>query len=185
MSIEITLQQRLDMEEEIKIKILMERTNQYIEEHAQRILGINGDKRNTKLCKSLISGDKCDHKVCYFAHSLEELKKTECNFGLDCYLVSRGSFNRYENCSHKVCRFIHPNESNESYARRLNLEYKIEIKVPHEIFIECLEMTTSKNIKNFSIAVLKNNDYIVKAPKFLKNDISNLLKDKDLTQYHF
>ena len=183
MSTEITLQQRLDMEEELKIKLLIEYTNRYIEEHAQRIYG--GDKRNTKLCKSLISGKKCEYKMCYFAHSLEELKKRNCHFGFSCYLVSRTSFNRYENCSHKVCRFIHPNESNESYARRLNIEFKIEIKVPHEIFMECLELITFKNIKKFTITALKNNDHIVKAPDFLKNDISNLLKEKELNQYHF
>jgi len=185
MSVEITLQQRLDMEEEIKIRILMERTNQYIEDHAQRLLGINGHNRNTKLCKSLTSGKKCEHKVCYFAHSLEELKKTPCNFGFNCYLVSRVKFNRYENCSHKVCRYIHPNESNESYASRLNLEYNVQIKVPHEIFMECLEILASKRIKNFMLCVLKKDEYILKSPQFLKDDITNLLIEKQLSQYHF
>ena len=183
MSIEITIQQRLDMEEEAKIRILMDRVNEYIDHHAQKILGLSPERRNTKLCKSLTTGEKCEHKVCYFAHSLEELKKTRCNFGMNCYLVSKTSLNGYDNCNHKICRYIHPNESNESYARRLGIEYKLVLQVPHEIFIETLELLSLRNLKNFSLSALPNNCHLVKVPKFLQDNISNFLKEKNLTEY--
>ena len=180
------LQRQQEDEEEQKIKIIMEKTNEYINEHAQQFIKNEkpDPRQNTRLCKSVINGENCIHKKCNFAHSVDDLKKTTCNFGYNCFHVCKSGQTSYKNKSDRVCNYIHPNESNESYAKRIGVEYKkITVEVPYEIFEETLQLLASKNIKYFTITMLKNSDKEVKIPNSLMLDILKLMERKNCGGY--
>lgn len=93
----------------------------------------------TKMCRSITDGVPCPHtsngKVCRFAHSIDELAKSECFFGTKCRftrLVDGVVMNN--NKADKVCQFWHPNETDESYGKRLGI--KVEPKQP-KAYIPC------------------------------------------------
>jgi len=81
----------------------------------------------TQMCRSVIQGKKCYHTNCRFAHSVDQLTKRNCRFGLQCKFVRHVGQGRY--ISHKFgrtgksCACYHPNETDQSFCLRLNLKY--------------------------------------------------------------
>jgi hypothetical protein len=79
----------------------------------------------TSLCHSIERGEDCPHgKNCRFAHSLEELKTTNCFFGDQCKFV-HNSTGKWYNKGYKICKHIHPGESNENFLHRTKNEQDI------------------------------------------------------------
>jgi hypothetical protein len=66
--------------------------------------------KNTNMCIYAIKGKKCPRKICYFAHSKDELELVKCFFGISC---------RHINDKTKLCKFIHPNETVDEYMDRI------------------------------------------------------------------
>lgn len=62
----------------------------------------------TRPCPSQLGSGSCVNKSCTYAHSMEELKHMECNFG--------------DKCTKKdtTCNFKHPAESVEEFRKRIN-----------------------------------------------------------------
>lgn len=60
----------------------------------------------TRPCQTQLTTGSCTNKSCTYAHSLEELKHLECNFG--------------DKCTKKetICNFKHPSETNEEFRKR-------------------------------------------------------------------
>lgn len=75
----------------------------------------------TRPCSSLIKGDKCDKGLeCTFAHSMDQLKLTNCNFGNNCKNIICGKDIIQNANNGKVCTFIHrPIETQEMYCKRV------------------------------------------------------------------
>jgi len=74
--------------------------------------------------KSVDSNEECLHKEnCRFAHSLEELKISDCLFGRRCRFVKMSS-DKLINVDEtgKVCRHKHPDENNECFMQRTGLD---------------------------------------------------------------
>ena len=85
----------------------------------------------TKLCKFVIKGQKCPHKVCRFAHSSEQHQPKPCYFALSCKcveFVSSGVFknNVSRGGRGKLCECIHPEETMESLYDRLGFKPKVQ-----------------------------------------------------------
>jgi hypothetical protein len=55
-----------------------------------------------RFCNVVLSGKKCLHQECKFAHNLQELKPDKCNV----------------NCSDSRCKYLHNNETIDSYYNR-------------------------------------------------------------------
>ncbi len=62
----------------------------------------------SKMCMYALKGVQCAHKVCNFAHTMEELSPAKCVFGDRCKCKS-------------VCQFMHDSESKESYIARMKI----------------------------------------------------------------
>jgi hypothetical protein len=75
--------------------------------------------RNTEMC---VQGKKCTRKDCRFAHSHDELKLTQCFFGVTC---------RHINDRCKLCTKIHPQETEEEYYERVKGFSKDDIPMLH------------------------------------------------------
>lgn len=62
----------------------------------------------TRPCPSQLSSGSCSNKSCTYAHSIDELKHMECNFG--------------DKCTKKdaSCNFKHPSESVDDFRTRIN-----------------------------------------------------------------
>lgn len=83
--------------------------------------------RCTRMCVSYTNGIKClKGNECTYAHTVQELRATKCNFGENCHNVCKNS-NLYVNKGDKVCVFLHPDETLDNfYNRALKKNDKIE-----------------------------------------------------------
>ena len=81
----------------------------------------------TQMCRSVIQGKKCYHPTCRFAHSVDQLAKRKCRFGLQCNFVKHVGEGKYIaqkfGRTGKTCACYHPNETEQSFCLRLNLKY--------------------------------------------------------------
>lgn len=91
----------------------------------------------TQMCRSVIQKKKCYHKNCRFAHSIEQLVKRDCRFGLSCNFVKaigNGNFvNKKFGHTGKTCACYHPQEHERSFCQRMNIEYTPKIVTPKPI----------------------------------------------------
>lgn len=62
----------------------------------------------TKPCPIQINEGVCKNEGCNYAHSMDELKHVECNFGVDC------------NKKDTLCNFKHPDETVEEFRKRID-----------------------------------------------------------------
>ena len=88
----------------------------------------------TRMCVSYINGIKClKGTECTYAHTVNELKATKCNFGKNCNNVSKCN-NLFSNKGDKMCVFLHPEESLDNYYNRaLKNQKKPEILIAEKI----------------------------------------------------
>ena len=76
----------------------------------------------TKMCNSYFDKVECESKdECTYAHTVEQLKITPCNFKERCIHVFKDSNGEYTMASgtKKICRFLHPEETRENYTKRV------------------------------------------------------------------
>ena len=89
----------------------------------------------TRMCRSTETGEKCPHgDRCRFAHTVEELRISECFFGDRCRFVRRHRTQEgvYFNNSGKFCNHLHPGESRECYYKRTGKEMPVVVP-PKEV----------------------------------------------------
>lgn len=80
------------------------------------------DKLNkTQMCNS-VGKSKCHHKNCRFAHSLDELKFSNCLFGDRCRFILVNPNGYAENIGNKKCVHKHPCENENDFITRTGLE---------------------------------------------------------------
>ena len=78
----------------------------------------------TRMCKSVDANEPCQHgDECRFAHSLEELKFSDCLFEQRCRFVrmSNGELINVDS-TRKVCSHKHPHENIETFMRRTGFD---------------------------------------------------------------
>ena len=76
----------------------------------------------SKMCSSVGKNEECQHgENCRFAHSLDELKSSNCLFEQRCRFV-RMSNGKLVNNGEKVCFHKHPHETNETFMSRTGLD---------------------------------------------------------------
>ena len=76
----------------------------------------------TRMCNSLTTGQPCSHgDKCRFAHSLSELKISECTFADDCRFI-RVWNRKLINNGDKICNHKHPQESVDAFIARVGLD---------------------------------------------------------------
>jgi hypothetical protein len=79
----------------------------------------------TQMCSSLKTGKPCRHKDCRFAHSLDQLQRKECRFGLSCRFVKYES-GLYKNTKFgrtgKTCSCMHPGETASNFGFRMGIK---------------------------------------------------------------
>ena len=76
----------------------------------------------TSLCRSVLMKKKCYHKDCRFAHSISQLVRKDCRFGLECRLVEQLDNNQYKNKpsrTGKTCSCLHPGEHDNGFTIRM------------------------------------------------------------------
>jgi hypothetical protein len=79
----------------------------------------------TSLCRSVLTGKKCYHTSCRFAHTIEQLQTRPCKFGQGCRFVRCVNDGLYTNINPKnPCSFFHPNETTEQMHARLGVPKK-------------------------------------------------------------
>jgi len=83
----------------------------------------------TRMCSSIDKNEECQHgENCRFAHSLDELKSSNCLFEQRCRFV-KVSNGKLVNNGEKVCLHKHPHETKETFMSRTGLDrYKISAK---------------------------------------------------------
>jgi hypothetical protein len=103
--------------------------------HRTHVYDILADKEKlasslvkSRMCISVDKNEICQHSNCRFAHSLDELKVSDCLFEHRCRFV-RMSNDELVNKGPKVCIHKHPDENIESFMRRTGLDkYRSIIK---------------------------------------------------------
>jgi hypothetical protein len=76
----------------------------------------------SKMCSSVGKNEQCHHgEKCRFAHSLDELKISDCLFEQRCRFV-RMSNGKLVNNGEKVCSHKHPHETKETFMSRTGLD---------------------------------------------------------------
>ena len=84
----------------------------------------------TKMCRSTETGEACPHgERCRFAHTLSELRISECFFGDRCRFVRRhrNQDGIYFNNAGKFCNHLHPGESQECFFKRTGKEMPVVV----------------------------------------------------------
>jgi len=88
----------------------------------------------TQMCRSVTQKKKCYHKNCRFAHSIEQLVRRDCRFGMSCNFVKaigNGNFvNQKFGRTGKTCACYHPQEHERSFCQRMNIKYTPKIPTP-------------------------------------------------------
>lgn len=94
----------------------------------------HGAPKFTRMCRSVLTGTKCYHQNCFFAHDVSQLVHTECGFGHRCAFARQRCTGVYENSNpqQRICSFWHPNETTESYARRNGLPMPKTVSKPNQ-----------------------------------------------------
>jgi len=84
--------------------------------------------KNTKLCYSFYNETTCTNEACTYAHSIEDLNLTSCNFGKKCrnILLNADLCYRNNTKSGRICSFIHEDETLENYEKRVISEMKVQ-----------------------------------------------------------
>lgn len=67
----------------------------------------------TNFCKNMEKTGSCDRQYCDFYHSVEERRIPLCSFG--------------NNCKNVKCKFFHSYESEESWLKRINKVYPLNV----------------------------------------------------------
>jgi hypothetical protein len=76
----------------------------------------------SKMCSSVDKNEECQHgEDCRFAHSLDELKISNCLFEQRCRFVRMSNGNLVNN-GVKVCSHKHPHETKEAFMSRTGLD---------------------------------------------------------------
>ena len=73
----------------------------------------------TSMCRSVILGIPCPHRVCKFAHSKDELVIRMCLNGQCCKMVVYEDKVENRIGSTKICMFMHPQETRQDYEVRI------------------------------------------------------------------
>ncbi len=110
-------------EEELREK------DEYYLDHGTNVYDILADKEKlasslvkSKMCSSVDKNEQCQHgEHCRFAHSLDELKISNCLFEQRCRFVRMSNGNLVNN-GEKVCSHKHPHETTESFMSRTGLD---------------------------------------------------------------
>jgi len=114
--------------------------------------------RCTRLCRSVKTKTPCPHgKRCRFAHSIDQLVKRNCRFGLSCrFAIQTGAEGMYRNDGRKVCECYHPQETEQSFALRTGLclpcKPKKVCKPKAKTVVKPKAKTVNTGAKNFSWA---------------------------------
>ena len=82
------------------------------------------DFKFTSMCRSVLTGKKCYHKSCRFAHTIEQLELRQCKFGQECRFVVRDEGVYKNKNNNRPCAFLHPEESKEQLEVRLGIKRK-------------------------------------------------------------
>lgn len=106
-------------------------------DHRSRAFEMLEDKKKgganllkTKMCRSTETGEACPHgDRCRFAHTLEELRISECFFGDRCRFVRRhrNQDGIYFNNAGKFCNHLHPGETRECFFKRTGKEMPVVV----------------------------------------------------------
>jgi hypothetical protein len=87
----------------------------------------------TALCKSVVTGKKCYHTNCKFAHKIEDLVQKDCRFGIACKFVRRIQNLQYINKKFgqtgKTCSCIHPGEDERGFYARMGVKFTTPVTV--------------------------------------------------------
>lgn len=142
------------------------------------------DKLNkTQMCNS-VGKSKCHHKNCRFAHSLDELKFSNCLFGDRCRFIVVHPNGYVENSGNKKCVHKHPCENNDDFIVRTGLDrYKVVESVEQKpavveqkknvswvdktlvkAVVKPLEVVAQKKI---DVALVSSSETILRVPKNL------------------
>ena len=84
----------------------------------------------TKMCRSTETGEACPHgERCRFAHTLSELRISECFFGDRCRFVRchRSHEGVYFNNTGKFCNHLHPGETHECFFKRTGKDMPVVV----------------------------------------------------------
>ena len=120
--------------------------------------------RYTRMCVSYINGIECQKgKECTYAHTVQELRATKCNFGENCHNVLKNS-NLYVNKGEKVCVFLHPHETLDNFYNRAlkkkndKILEKIEIVESEDKVCDSIVIVSDKNILAIEESTVANID---------------------------
>lgn len=92
----------------------------------------NDTYKFTRMCVSYTQNIKClKGEECTYAHDINELKTTPCNFASKCNNVRRNG-KHYVNHGQKLCIFLHPDESLDNYYNRALSGKKPEKYLKHK-----------------------------------------------------
>jgi hypothetical protein len=92
--------------------------------------------RCTRMCVSYTDGIKClKGDECTYAHTVDELRATKCNFGENCHNVSKNS-DLYLNKGEKVCVFLHPDETLDNFYNRALKKKNDKLLEKIEVIVE-------------------------------------------------
>jgi 8-oxo-dGTP pyrophosphatase MutT (NUDIX family) len=135
--------------------------------------------RCTRLCRSIKTKTRCPHgKRCRFAHSIDQLVKRNCRFGLSCrFAMQTGVEGMYRNDGRKVCECYHPQETEQSFALRTGLCLPCKPKKVAKPVAKPITKTVYTSAKNFSWAQGK----IVTEPKKV---VKKVAKTKAVNMSH-
>ena len=102
---------------ETKVKEAKVDKNDWIDvKHSQPNVG----NTKTQLCKTFYERKNCPYgKNCKFAHSIKELKVSDCAYGSKCKMVQTHN-KKYINRFEKKCCYKHPNEMYSDFCIRLS-----------------------------------------------------------------
>jgi hypothetical protein len=121
----------------------------------------------TKMCRSTETGEACPHgDRCRFAHTLSELRISECFFGDRCRFVRRhrNQDGIYFNNAGKFCNHLHPGETQECFFKRTGKEMPVVVP-PKKV--ENVEKNVVDIPKNESKNDSKNNSVWAPKPKLV------------------
>lgn len=128
----------------------------------------------TRLCNSVLDGSNCNHGIrCRFAHSIHQLVRKDCVFGVSCKYVCREVKGSYRNRhGEKVCTFWHPEETDTSYGARMGVKQStprvaepvkltlkpapqpVVIRVSKEMAKSAMDMAVARGLTNFRIDII-------------------------------
>lgn len=83
----------------------------------------------TKMCSTWYAGNKCINKRCSYAHTIDELRISDCKFA-NCNMVTKQDGLFYNVNKDKTCNNIHICESKDNYLQRLGLKKSTETTKP-------------------------------------------------------